>query len=135
MLSRLDRAVFAQVAKRTWPAAEPVLPRLSRSANRGVLWFGIAAGMWALGGARGRRAAMRGAASLALASLTVNTLAKGAVGGGRPGVGAGGRPRRPPRPPPTRRPGGAVGPGAPSGQAGARPAERPAPLPRGEPHP
>ncbi|MFI2224621.1 bifunctional phosphatase PAP2/diacylglycerol kinase family protein [Streptomyces fradiae] len=99
VLSRLDRAVFAQVAKRTWPAAEPVLPRLSRSANRGVLWFGIAAGMWALGGARGRRAAMRGAASLALASLTVNTLAKGAVGRQRPVLDRVPLPRRLPRQP------------------------------------
>ncbi|CAL9610777.1 bifunctional phosphatase PAP2/diacylglycerol kinase family protein [Streptomyces sp. enrichment culture] len=84
VLSRLDRAMFAQVAQRTWPAAEPVLPRLSTSANRGALWLGIAAGMWALGGARGRRAAVRGVASLALASVTVNTLAKGAVRRQRP---------------------------------------------------
>ncbi|MFJ8691650.1 bifunctional phosphatase PAP2/diacylglycerol kinase family protein [Streptomyces roseolilacinus] len=84
VLSRLDRAVFAQVASRTWPAAEPVLPRLSRFADRGVLWCGIAAGVWALGGARGRRAAARGVASLALASATVNTLAKGAVRRQRP---------------------------------------------------
>lgn len=84
VLSRLDRAVFAQVAKRAWPAAEPVLPRLSRAADRGVLWCGVAAGMWALGGARGRRAAVRGVVSLALASATVNTLAKGAVRRQRP---------------------------------------------------
>ncbi|NBE56670.1 phosphatase PAP2 family protein [Streptomyces sp. YC537] len=40
--------------------------------------------MWVLGGARGRRAAVRGAASLALASATVNTLGKGAVRRTRP---------------------------------------------------
>ncbi|WP_228979393.1 phosphatase PAP2 family protein [Streptomyces sp. DH12] len=84
VFSRVDRAVFAQVAQRTWPAAEPVLPRLSRSANHGLLWFGVAAGMWTLGGARGRRAAVRGVTSLALASATVNTLAKGAVRRRRP---------------------------------------------------
>ncbi|MET9434987.1 phosphatase PAP2 family protein [Streptomyces sp. NPDC006551] len=81
---RLDRTVFGHVANRSWPGAEPVLPRLSRSANHGLLWFGIAAGMWAFGGPRGRRAAVRGAASLALASATVNTLAKGAVRRERP---------------------------------------------------
>ncbi|MEU2158354.1 phosphatase PAP2 family protein [Streptomyces sp. NPDC019396] len=79
-----DVALFGTVAKRRWPGAEPVLPRLSRSANHGLLWFGIGAGIWALGGVRGRRAAVRGVASLALASATVNTLAKGAVRRARP---------------------------------------------------
>lgn len=79
-----DHALFGLVASRHWPGAEPVLPRLSRSANHGMLWFGIGAGMWVLGGVRGRRAAVRGAASLALASATVNTLAKGAVRRRRP---------------------------------------------------
>ncbi|ORT55650.1 bifunctional phosphatase PAP2/diacylglycerol kinase family protein [Streptomyces sp. CB03238] len=83
-LSRVDRSVFEKVAARSWPGAEPVLPRLSRSANHGLLWFGIAAGMWAVGGVRSRRAAVRGAASLALASATVNTLGKGAVRRERP---------------------------------------------------
>lgn len=84
VLGRWDQALFEQVAKRSWPAAEPVLPRLGGSADHGLLWFGVAAGMWALGGARGRRAAVRGVTSLALASATVNTLAKGAVGRRRP---------------------------------------------------
>ncbi|MFD5427659.1 bifunctional phosphatase PAP2/diacylglycerol kinase family protein [Streptomyces sp. NPDC127084] len=79
-----DVALFARVASRRWPGAEPVLPRLSTSANHGLLWFGIGAGIWALGGVRGRRAAVRGVASLALASATVNTLAKGAVRRARP---------------------------------------------------
>ncbi|WP_338674358.1 phosphatase PAP2 family protein [Streptomyces sp. SCSIO 30461] len=79
-----DAALFGRVASRRWPGAEPVLPRLSTSANHGLLWFGIGAGIWALGGVRGRRAAVRGVASLALASGTVNTLAKGAVRRARP---------------------------------------------------
>ncbi|MFG2862265.1 bifunctional phosphatase PAP2/diacylglycerol kinase family protein [Streptomyces sioyaensis] len=78
-MSVVDRSVVERVAARSWPGAEPVLPRLSTSANRGLLWFGIAAGMWAVGGVRSRRAAIRGAASLALASATVNTLGKAAV--------------------------------------------------------
>ncbi|TGB10092.1 bifunctional phosphatase PAP2/diacylglycerol kinase family protein [Streptomyces sp. MZ04] len=84
LLSATDRFAFHHVAARSWPAAEPVLPRLSRSADHGLLWCGIAAGMWAFGGARGRRAAVRGITSLALASVTVNTLGKRAVRRDRP---------------------------------------------------
>jgi undecaprenyl-diphosphatase len=79
-----DRALFTQVAGRHWPGAEPVLPKLSRAANHGRLWFGLAAGMAAVGGPNGRRAALRGVGSLALASLTVNTIGKGAVRRARP---------------------------------------------------
>ncbi|UQA91195.1 bifunctional phosphatase PAP2/diacylglycerol kinase family protein [Streptomyces halobius] len=84
LLRTLDHAVFRRVGERSWPMAEPVLPRLSRSANHGLLWGGVAVGMWALGGTRGRRAAVRGVASLALVSATVNTLGKGAVRRKRP---------------------------------------------------
>ncbi|MFG2503050.1 bifunctional phosphatase PAP2/diacylglycerol kinase family protein [Streptomyces sp. NPDC048441] len=84
LLSATDRLAFHRVAARSWPAAEPVLPRLSRAADHGLLWYGIAAGMWAFGGVRGRRAAVRGITSLALASATVNTLGKGAVRRSRP---------------------------------------------------
>lgn len=79
-----DHKLFHQVASRRWPGAEPVLPRLSHSANHGRLWFGVAAGIAAGGGKRGRRAALRGVGSLALASATVNTVAKRAVGRNRP---------------------------------------------------
>lgn len=84
LLARPDHVLFQQVADRHWPAADRVLPRLSRSANHGLLWFGAAAGMWALGSPRGRRAAARGMASLALASATVNTLGKRSVRRPRP---------------------------------------------------
>ena len=83
-LGLADRRLFEQVARRSWPGADRVLPRLSTSANHGLLWFGIGAGMWAVGGVRGRRAAVRAVASLAVASATVNTLAKGAVRRERP---------------------------------------------------
>ncbi|BBB01141.1 hypothetical protein RVR_8404 [Actinacidiphila reveromycinica] len=79
-----DRDLFAAVAGRHWPGAEPVLPRLSRAANHGRLWFGVAAGMAVVGGMSGRKAALRGLGSLALASLTVNTVGKGAVRRARP---------------------------------------------------
>jgi undecaprenyl-diphosphatase len=79
-----DRALFAHVAARHWPGAEPVLPRLSRAADHGRLWMAAAGGIAAVGGREGRRAALRGLGSLALASLAVNTVAKGSVGRARP---------------------------------------------------
>ncbi|WP_329454736.1 bifunctional phosphatase PAP2/diacylglycerol kinase family protein [Streptomyces sp. NBC_01497] len=85
LLSDVDKRVFRFAATRHWPGAEPVLPRLSRAANHGLLWFGAAAGIAVLGrGARSRRAATRGIASLALASATVNTVVKHAARRERP---------------------------------------------------
>lgn len=85
LLSGWDRQLLHAIASRHWPAAEPVLPRLSHSANHGLLWFGAAAGMVALGrGTRSRRAAARGVASLALASATINTIGKRSVRRARP---------------------------------------------------
>ncbi|WP_431964357.1 phosphatase PAP2 family protein [Actinacidiphila sp. bgisy160] len=86
MLSTWDKELFRNVATRSWPAAEPVLPRLSRAANHGLLWFGVAAGIAAVGGRTGRRAALRGAGSLAVASAVVNTVGKGAVRRNRPAL-------------------------------------------------
>ncbi|MDJ0344338.1 phosphatase PAP2 family protein [Streptomyces sp. H10-C2] len=79
-----DHQLFHQVASRQWPGADPALPALSRSANHGLLWFGVAAGIAAAGGKPGRRAALRGIGSLALASATVNTVGKRAVRRARP---------------------------------------------------
>jgi hypothetical protein len=45
LLRGWDRQLLHAVASRHWPGAEPVLPRLSHSANHGLLWFGAAAGM------------------------------------------------------------------------------------------
>ncbi|RXS78975.1 phosphatase PAP2 family protein [Streptomyces sp. TM32] len=83
-LSRLDRRTFHLIATRDWPGAQRVLPRLTRSANHGLLWLGLAAGAAAVGGRPVRRAALRGVASLAVASATVNTLGKRSVRRQRP---------------------------------------------------
>ncbi|MFF9813435.1 bifunctional phosphatase PAP2/diacylglycerol kinase family protein [Streptomyces sp. NPDC014006] len=83
-LLALDCRLFEFAAERHWPAAGPVLPRLSRSANHGLLWFATAAAIAASRTPRGRRAAARGVASLTLASLTVNTLGKRSVRRDRP---------------------------------------------------
>ncbi|MFF0450830.1 bifunctional phosphatase PAP2/diacylglycerol kinase family protein [Streptomyces sp. NPDC004609] len=85
LFSRLDREVFRTVATRHWHGADPVLPRLSQAADHGVLWFATAAGIAGLGrGARSRRAAVRGVASLALASAVINTVGKRSVRRARP---------------------------------------------------
>lgn len=83
-LLALDSRLFEFAAERNWPYAERVLPRLSRSANHGVLWFATAAAMAASRTPRARRAAVRGLASLSLASLTINTLGKRSVRRPRP---------------------------------------------------
>ncbi|MFF5024654.1 bifunctional phosphatase PAP2/diacylglycerol kinase family protein [Streptomyces collinus] len=79
-----DTRLFEAAAARHWPGAERVLPRLSRSANHGVLWFATAAAIAASRTPRARRAATRGIASLSLASLTINTLGKRSVRRARP---------------------------------------------------
>ncbi|MGH4031042.1 bifunctional phosphatase PAP2/diacylglycerol kinase family protein [Actinomycetota bacterium Odt1-20B] len=80
----LDRRMFLRVAESRLPGAEQVLPRLSRAANHGRLWFATAGALAAAGGPRARRAAVRGAGALALASLATNTVAKYAVRRPRP---------------------------------------------------
>ncbi|WEO99511.1 phosphatase PAP2 family protein [Streptomyces sp. FXJ1.172] len=81
-----DQRLFEAAAALHWPAAEHVLPRLSRAADHGVLWFTAAAAMTASGTPRARRAAARGLACLALASLTINTLGKRSVRRPRPAL-------------------------------------------------
>ncbi|MFH8293209.1 diacylglycerol/lipid kinase family protein [Streptomyces sp. NPDC018059] len=73
--------------------------RRLRGADHRLLFCGIAAGMWGFGGVRGRRAAVRGVTSLALASATVNALGRHAVGQSRPAQEAAPLLRRLPRKP------------------------------------
>ncbi|MET7703819.1 phosphatase PAP2 family protein [Streptomyces sp. NPDC005485] len=83
-----DCRLFEAVATRHWPGCDRLLPRLSRTANHGVLWFGAAAALAASRTPRGRRAAARGLASLTLASATINTLGKRSVRRPRPALDA-----------------------------------------------
>ncbi|MEU6892226.1 phosphatase PAP2 family protein [Streptomyces sp. NPDC046557] len=83
-LARWDRRLFDAVARRHWPGADTVLPRLGRAANHGVLWGGAAAAIAVFGSTRSRKAAVRGVASLALASATINTVGKWSVRRARP---------------------------------------------------
>ncbi|MET8131667.1 phosphatase PAP2 family protein [Streptomyces sp. NPDC005251] len=76
VLLEWDQRLFTRVAAVRVPGADPALRRLSHAANHGRLWLGTAAGISLVGGPTGRRAALRGLGSLALASFTVNTLVK-----------------------------------------------------------
>ncbi|MGW2425151.1 phosphatase PAP2 family protein [Streptomyces sp. NPDC001709] len=80
----LDGRLFEAAAAWHWPGAERVLPRLSRGANHGVLWFATAAAMAVTRTPRARGAAARGLASLSVASLAINTVGKRSVRRARP---------------------------------------------------
>ena len=79
-----DYRLFEAVATRHWPGADVLLPRLTRGANHGVLWFATATAIAATRTPRARAAAARGLASLALASATINTVGKRSVRRPRP---------------------------------------------------
>ncbi|GAA4241477.1 bifunctional phosphatase PAP2/diacylglycerol kinase family protein [Actinomadura meridiana] len=85
-LGRVDRWAFDRVAAARLPGLEYVLPRLSRSADHGVLWFSSAGVMGLTGRARLRRAALRGSIAIAVASPLVNLLGKQAFRRKRPVV-------------------------------------------------
>ncbi|MEV7344512.1 phosphatase PAP2 family protein [Streptomyces sp. NPDC093544] len=83
-LLNADYRLFEAVASRHWPGADHVLPRLTRSANHGLLWFATATAIAAARTPRSRAAAARGLASLAVASATINTVGKRSVRRPRP---------------------------------------------------
>jgi membrane-associated phospholipid phosphatase len=72
----LDKAVFATVVATPTPDLDRPLRALSRSADRSMLWIGVAAGLAVFGGRKGRRAAILGLASVGATSATVNLLLK-----------------------------------------------------------
>jgi membrane-associated phospholipid phosphatase len=72
----VDAAVYAAVAGTETPALDDAMRRLSRAADHSKLWLGAAAGLAALGGPSGRRAASAGLVSLGLASAFANLFAK-----------------------------------------------------------
>ena len=83
-LARLDRAVAVRTdSLHLGRAADASLRGLSRLADHSVLWAGTATGL-ACCGSRGRRAAVRGAATLVAASAVANLVAKPLLGGERP---------------------------------------------------
>ena len=82
-LGAIDRAVYDAVASVPAPALDQAMRRLSRSADRSRLWFGIA-GALALTGPSGRRAASRGILAIGATSAVVNLGIKTLSGRRRP---------------------------------------------------
>ncbi|TYB46939.1 phosphatase PAP2 family protein [Actinomadura chibensis] len=85
-LGRADRWAFDRVAAARLPGLEYVLPRLSRFADHGVLWFTTAGALGLTGRHRLRRAALRGSLAIAVASPVVNLVGKQAFRRKRPVV-------------------------------------------------
>ena len=75
-LGAVDRAVYSAVAATPTPSLDEPLRRLSNAANNSRLWLAIAAGLAVAGGARGRRAAVRGTVAIGVTSALVNLVVK-----------------------------------------------------------
>ncbi len=83
-ITAADAVIMTRVSAANSPVLDRALPALSRAANYSRLWMGIAAGLAASGNKWGRRAALRGLASIAIASTATNVLGKGLTGRLRP---------------------------------------------------
>jgi membrane-associated phospholipid phosphatase len=75
-LVQLDVAVYAAIAATPTPTLDRGFRGLSRAADHSKLWLTGAAVLAAGGGAAGRRAAVNGLGSIALASSVVNLVLK-----------------------------------------------------------
>ncbi|WP_330257137.1 phosphatase PAP2 family protein [Nocardia sp. NBC_00565] len=82
-VGHFDRAVSGAVARIPVSGADRGMLRLTRAADRGALWSVIAVLLAARPGAT-RRAALRGAVSVAGASVAVNVVLKGLIARRRP---------------------------------------------------
>lgn len=83
-IAAVDEAVYAAVADAPTPRLDRAMGRLSTAANYSRLWVAEAAVLSSALGPRGRRAAVSGLASIALASAAVNLVAKPLAGRARP---------------------------------------------------
>jgi membrane-associated phospholipid phosphatase len=72
----VDTAVYAAIAASETPTLDVAMRRLSRAADRSLIWFAAAAGLSLAGGRSGRRAARRGVAAIGVASGFANLVAK-----------------------------------------------------------
>lgn len=75
-LAEIDRRAFDRVAAARLRGLEFVLPRLSKAADRGVLWFGLAGALGSTGIPALRRGALRGVIAIGLASPSINLVGK-----------------------------------------------------------
>jgi undecaprenyl-diphosphatase len=71
-ISAVDRAVYAAIADVPTPIIDAPIRRLSDAANYSRLWLGVAAVLAALGGGRGRRAAVSGLVAIGITSAVTN---------------------------------------------------------------
>ena len=88
-LGAVDRAVYRAVADTPTPQLDAPIRRLSNAANYSRVWFGIAAAIAVVGGARGRRAALEGVAAIGVTSAAVNLGIKPIARRRRPDPGSG----------------------------------------------
>ena len=71
-LAQVDLAVYRAIAGTPTPTLDEPLRRLSGLANHSKLWLGAAAALFALGGPRGRGAAVTGLVAVGINSAVVN---------------------------------------------------------------
>src|SRR3954466_13731167 len=100
-LVAIDCALFDRVSKSQTPVLDAVLPKLTLAANNSALWVVASGLLTALGGRRGKRAALRGMGSIGITSLVVNQVVKRLVRRPRPGLPRGPPGTRPPARAPT----------------------------------
>ncbi len=107
-LTAIDEALYAAVAGTDTPGLDAFFRRLSRTADKSTLWLGAAVVLAVVGGRTGRRAAVNGVASIALASATANLVGKQVTNRRRPDRAGAGVPdeRRVPMPESTSFPSG-----------------------------
>ena len=75
-IAALDRALYRAVAESSTPSLDAGMRAMSRAADKSALWLGAAGVIALMGGDAGRRAAVDGVLALAVASVTVNIVAK-----------------------------------------------------------
>ena len=90
----LDTAVYQAIEATPTPLIDAPLRRLSNSANHAKLYMGIAAALFAVGGKKGRRAAVAGMAAVGLNWFVVNVRMKFAGHRPRPSAASSGSKRR-----------------------------------------
>jgi membrane-associated phospholipid phosphatase len=74
-VAAVDRSIYRAIARTATPALDPAMKGLSRAADHSLLWLAIAGVLGAVPG-RCRSAAKTGVASIVVASVTTNVLAK-----------------------------------------------------------
>lgn len=91
-LAAVDKAVYRAVAATPTPTLDGPLRTLTSAADHSKLWLGASAAIFALGGPKGRRAALTGVAAVGLTSAAVNLPMKLAGARRRPDADAAGVP-------------------------------------------